>query len=147
MTETRTATSAVLRIMISTSGIAQPIARITETALGKVLMKRMVTEMLVKRKMDEMITHFNDVVSAMDISSKDKMTILGMITAIGYEYQKAADVIEELQAAKCPHYIRNIHNRGDDSLCRFCELLNCYSPCDGQCDRRMREWLRKEATE
>ena len=52
--------------------------------------------MLVKRNMDEMITHFNDVVSAMDISIKDKMTILGMITAIGYEYQEAADAIEEL---------------------------------------------------
>ena len=30
---------------------------------------------------------------------------------------EAADAIEELQAAKCPHFIRNIHDRGDDSLC------------------------------
>ena len=30
---------------------------------------------------------------------------------------QAADAIEELQAAKCPHYIRNVHDRGDDSLC------------------------------
>ena len=96
MTETRTATSAVRQTMTSISLVAKPIARITEIALGVGLVKRMVTEMLVKRNMDEMITHFNDVVSAMDISVKDKMTILGMITAIGYEYQRVADAIEGL---------------------------------------------------
>ena len=100
MTETRTATSAVRQTMTSISLVAKPIARITEIALGVGLVKRMVTEMLVKRNMDEMITHFNDVVSAMDISVKDKMTILGMITAIGYEYQRAADAIEELSRAQ-----------------------------------------------
>lgn len=47
---------------------------------------------LKKRTMDEMITHFNDVVSEMNIPRKDKMTLLGMITAIGYEAQNAADV-------------------------------------------------------
>ena len=38
--------------------------------------------------------------------------------------RRAADAIEELQAAKCPHYIRNIHDRGDDSMCRkwTCEV-------------------------
>lgn len=29
----------------------------------------------------------------------------------------------------------------------FCELLNCYSPCDGHCGRRMLDWLKQEATE
>ena len=48
---------------------------------------------LKKRTMDEMITHFNDTVSEMNISRKDKMTLLGMITAIGYEAQNAADVV------------------------------------------------------
>lgn len=38
--------------------------------------------------------------------------------------KEAADAIEELQAAKCPHYIRNVHDCGDDSLCRkwTCEV-------------------------
>lgn len=38
--------------------------------------------------------------------------------------EEAADAIEALQAAKCPHYIRNVHDRGDDSLCRkwVCEV-------------------------
>ena len=26
----------------------------------------------------------------------------------------------------------------------FCELLNCKSPCDGHCDRRMLDWLKEE---
>lgn len=29
----------------------------------------------------------------------------------------AADAIEQLQKSICPHYIRNVHDRGDDSLC------------------------------
>ena len=32
--------------------------------------------------------------------------------------KQAADAIEKLQRSKCPHYIRNVHDRGDDSLCR-----------------------------
>ena len=31
---------------------------------------------------------------------------------------QAADAIEELSAHYCPHAIRNVHDRGDDSLCR-----------------------------
>lgn len=31
---------------------------------------------------------------------------------------ESADAIEELQAHYCPHMIRNVHDRGDDSLCR-----------------------------
>ena len=57
-----------------------------------------------ERTMDEMITHFNDTISTMNISRKDKMTLLGMITAIGYKYQQAAEAIEELlKAAKAMH--------------------------------------------
>ena len=38
--------------------------------------------------------------------------------------EDAADAIEELQRSKCPHYIRNVHDRGDDSLCDkwMCEV-------------------------
>lgn len=31
---------------------------------------------------------------------------------------EAADAIEELSTHYCPHMIRNVHDRGDDSLCR-----------------------------
>ena len=39
---------------------------------------------------------------------------------------EAADAIEELQRSKCPHYIRNVHDRGDDSLCDkwMCEVAS-----------------------
>ena len=43
-----------------------------------------------KRTMDEMITYFNDTVVEMEISTKDKMTLLGMITAIGYQHEQIA---------------------------------------------------------
>ena len=92
--------------------------------------------MLVKRNMDEMITHFNDVVSAMDISIKDKMTILGMITAIGYEYQRAADAIEELlKAAKAMHTWIFL-NTGDEQAaydeCGLTDEMNAMLGYDGQ---------------
>lgn len=32
--------------------------------------------------------------------------------------KQAAETIERLSAEMCPHYIRNIHDRGDDSLCK-----------------------------
>lgn len=41
-----------------------------------------------KRTMDEMISYFNQEVSKMDISQENKMKLLGMITAIGYENKK-----------------------------------------------------------
>ena len=31
---------------------------------------------------------------------------------------EAVDAIEELSAHYCPNAIRNVHDRGDDSLCR-----------------------------
>ena len=58
---------------------------------------------LKKRTMDEMITHFNYVVSEINISRKDKMTLLGMITAIGYEAQNAADVVPVVRCADCKY--------------------------------------------
>lgn len=44
---------------------------------------------------------------------------------------RAADAIEELQAAKCPHYIRNVHDRGDDSLCNKFECEVAALPKSG----------------
>lgn len=42
--------------------------------------------------------------------------------------KQAADAIEELQAHYCPHMIRNVHDRGDDSLCR---VLRTEPPKEG----------------
>lgn len=41
-----------------------------------------------KRTIDEMIAYFNKEVSKMDISQENKMKLLGMITAIGFESKK-----------------------------------------------------------
>lgn len=41
-----------------------------------------------KRKIDELISYFNQQVSEMDIKHEDKIKLLGMIVAIGYEVQK-----------------------------------------------------------
>lgn len=39
-------------------------------------------------------------------------------SAVGLMCGEVADAIEELSAHYCPHMIRNVHDRGDDSLCR-----------------------------
>jgi hypothetical protein len=41
-----------------------------------------------KRTMDELISYFNQEVSKMDISQENKMKLLGIITAIGFENKK-----------------------------------------------------------
>ena len=81
---------------------------------------------------DELIKRFNNFVSGLDIFQKDKLTLLVFLTEIGYEFKKIADAIEELQWSKCPHYIRNVHDRGDDSLCDkwACEVSSL--PKDGE---------------
>jgi hypothetical protein len=46
---------------------------------------------------------------------------LGTYVTDGYTrvvLKRAADAIELLEKSICPHYIRNVHDRGDDSLCR-----------------------------
>lgn len=45
---------------------------------------------------------------------REKEHTLGETFRLFYE---AADAIEQLQKSICPHYIRNVHDRGDDSLC------------------------------
>lgn len=54
-----------------------------------------------KRTMDEMITHFNNTVSEMDIKTTDKMTILGMITAIGYQHEQVASDFRDCRNELC----------------------------------------------
>lgn len=45
-----------------------------------------------KRKIDEMITHFNRKVADMDINMEYKMELLGMITAIGIACEKELSI-------------------------------------------------------
>lgn len=50
--------------------------------------------------MDELISYFNQEVSKMDISQDNKMKLLGMITAIGYENKKQ----EVVRCGECKYY-------------------------------------------
>ena len=53
-----------------------------------------------KRTMDELISYFNQEVSKMDISQENKMKLLGMITAIGYENKKQ----EVVRCGECKYW-------------------------------------------
>lgn len=66
-----------------------------------------------KRTIDEMITHFNQEVSNMDIAREYKMALLGMITAIGYESKK-----QEVVRCKDCKYFRQ-HSIDDIKRCGF----------------------------
>lgn len=70
-----------------------------------------------KRTIDEMIAYFNQEVSNMDISRKDKMTLLGMITAIGYESKKQ----EVVRCKDCSKRHGEIQNYKGETLYYFCE--------------------------
>ena len=72
-----------------------------------------------KRTMDEMIAYFNQEVSKMDISQENKMKLLGMITAIGYENKKQ-DVV---RCKDCKYYDVNLAY-GTTCFCTRLELLN-----------------------
>lgn len=41
-----------------------------------------------KRKFDELVSYFNKKVSEMEIETKYKMELLGMVTALGYAHEK-----------------------------------------------------------
>ena len=53
-----------------------------------------------KRNFDEMISYFNRTVADMDINQKYKMTLLGIITAIGQEHEWTKPVL----CKDCKHY-------------------------------------------
>lgn len=65
-----------------------------------------------KRTMDEMISFFNQEVSKMDISQENKMKLLGIITAIGYENKKQ----EVVRCKDCIHACK-------DSEEEWCERM------------------------
>jgi succinate dehydrogenase/fumarate reductase-like Fe-S protein len=54
-----------------------------------------------ERTMDEMITHFNQTVSKMSIPQKDRMTLLGMITAIGFKYEQDTRSLRDCRNELC----------------------------------------------
>lgn len=45
---------------------------------------------------EELIKRFNNAVTEMNLSTKDKMTILGMITAIGYKHQDECKTYQDI---------------------------------------------------
>lgn len=53
-----------------------------------------------KRKIDELISHFNRKVADMDIDRKYKMELLGMITAIGIACEKELSIEPERKTGK-----------------------------------------------
>lgn len=59
---------------------------------------------LKKRTITEMMTYFNGTLAEMDIPMKDKITIGGMLIALGYRAQKAADVAEVVRCKDCKWY-------------------------------------------
>ena len=53
-----------------------------------------------KRKIDELISHFNRKVADMDIDREYKMELLGMITAIGIACEKELSIEPERKKGK-----------------------------------------------
>lgn len=53
-----------------------------------------------KRKIDELISHFNRKVADMDIDREYKMELLGMITAIGIACEKEISIEPERKTGK-----------------------------------------------
>jgi hypothetical protein len=51
--------------------------------------------------MDEMIKSFNKTAAEMNIAAKDKITILGMITAMGYKYEQTARNFRDCRNELC----------------------------------------------
>lgn len=56
---------------------------------------------LKERTIDEMITRFNDTVAEMKIARKDKMTLLGVITAIGYRHERLSADFRDCRNELC----------------------------------------------
>lgn len=80
-----------------------------------------------KRAIDEMISFFNQEVSKMDISQENKMKLLGMITAIGYENKKQ-DVV---RCRECKWWINGMCY-SDNFILRFEEVKPDWYCADGE---------------
>lgn len=56
---------------------------------------------LEKWTIDKMLSSFNRILAKMDIPVSDKLAIEGMLITLGYEAQKAADVVEVVRCKDC----------------------------------------------
>lgn len=76
-----------------------------------------------KRTIDEMIAHFNQEVSNMDIAREYKMALLGMITAIGFESKK-----QKVKPGKWEQHIFDgiMGQRPTAWVCSNCNCLSVY---------------------
>ncbi len=66
-----------------------------------------------KRKIDELISHFNRKVADMDIDRDYKMELLGMITAIGIAREKEILIESERKMGNWiiePHAVKGMYN-------------------------------------
>lgn len=70
-----------------------------------------------KRKIDELISHFNRKVADMDIDREYKMELLGMITAIGIACEKELSIEPERKTGK---WIERNPQNSDK-----CRLIKC----------------------
>jgi hypothetical protein len=80
-----------------------------------------------KRTMDEMIAYFNQEVSNMDISQENKIKLLGMITAIGYDSKKQ----EIVQCKECKKWFASQSDSCGNVIKYYC--VNGIHPSDWFC--------------
>ena len=74
-----------------------------------------------KRKIDELISHFNRKVADMDIDREYKMELLGMITAIGIACEKELLIEPERKTeTPCDLCRHNPPSSGDGKPCSYC---------------------------
>jgi hypothetical protein len=86
-----------------------------------------------KRTMDELIFYFNQEVSKMEISQENKMKLLGMITAIGYENKKQ----EVVRCGECKYHMAETERTNP-----YCTKYHCMRADDWFCadgERKVQE--------
>ena len=90
---------------------------------------------------DELIKRFNNVVSGLDVSQQDKLTLLVLLTEIGYKCKKTADAIEELQKRKHVKWIPSKEppwldcsecGQGSVEYTNFCSNCGAQMESDGE---------------
>ena len=77
-----------------------------------------------KRKIDELISHFNRKVADMDIDRKYKMELLGMITAIGIACEKELSIEPERKKGKGKRAYLDHEAMGERPSILYCSICN-----------------------
>ena len=86
--------------------------------------------MMQKRKIDELISHFNRKVADMDIDREYKMELLGMITAIGIACEKELSIEPERKTGKWIHDGYDFPHGNDWIHCSECGKRGINVPAD-----------------